>query len=114
MVVLQFGYMTLFAPAFPFGFFIGYLNNLVELRSDGFKICMLNRRPLYRCAEDIGTWNYILDVMSTLSVITNATLLAITSKSLDVFTEDLDSDMQWTVKLLLAFGVEVNATQCKF
>jgi hypothetical protein len=107
--VLQFGYITLFAPAFPFGFVIGYVNNLIEIRSDGFKMCMLHRRPLYRCAEDIGTWEYVLNIMSVMSVVTNAALLAFTSDSLSFFTEGLSQTNAWTFKICLAFGVEVIA-----
>jgi len=105
-LMIQFGFMTLFAPAFPLGFAIGYINNLIEIRSDGFKICMLCRRPLYQCAEDIGTWEYVLNIKSTASVVTNAALIAFTSGSLDRLTEGMHDSDRWTAKLLIAFGVE--------
>lgn len=113
-LMIQFGFMTLFAPAFPLGFTIGYVNNLIEIRSDGFKVCTLCRRPLYHCAEDIGTWEYVLNVMSIASVVTNAALIAFTSGSLNRYTEGLGDSDQWTVKLLIAFGVEHLVLSLKF
>ena len=106
--VSQFGYITLFAPAFPLGFLIAYINNLIEIRTDGFKICTLYRRPMYRCAEDIGTWQYVLGVMSVVGTITNAAMMSFTSDTLNIyFTKGWESTDQWVFKLLLAFGVEV-------
>lgn len=82
-MVLQFGYVILFAAAFPLAPLFAYLNNTVELRSDGYKLCKLFRRPHYKCAEDIGSWEYIMYVLSLLAVITNAALLVFTSNALE-------------------------------
>jgi len=106
-LVLQYGFVSLFASAFPLGFLIAYLNNLVEVRSDGFKICMLHRRPPYGCAQDIGTWFYLLQMMSLMSVVTNTALIVFTSSSLDFITEGMSNEDAYTVKVTLAFGVEV-------
>lgn len=84
-LVLQYGYVVLFAPAFPLASLLALLNNLVELRSDGYKVCKFYRRPDYVCAQDIGSWQYIIGVMSVCSVITNAAIITFTSDSLSRF-----------------------------
>jgi len=84
-LVLQYGYVVLFAPAFPMGAVLATMNNMIELRSDGYKLCKFHRRPEYKCAQDIGSWQYIVEVMSVFSVITNAAIIAFTSSSLSHF-----------------------------
>jgi len=46
---------------------------------------MFYRRPDYVCAQDIGSWQYIIGVISVCSVITNAAIIAFTSDSLSRF-----------------------------
>eukprot|EP00656_Telonema_subtile_P001942 TRINITY_DN10841_c0_g1_i3.p1 TRINITY_DN10841_c0_g1~~TRINITY_DN10841_c0_g1_i3.p1 ORF type:complete len:726 (+),score=184.41 TRINITY_DN10841_c0_g1_i3:86-2263(+) len=82
-LLLQFGFVFLFAAAFPLGALLSLLNNIVEIRTDGFKICMLYRRPPYRCAQDIGSWMHILEGLSMLCVVTNCGILGVTSDALE-------------------------------
>ena len=77
-MVIQYGYATMFAAAFPLGFNLTYnqkfnhiiffvsfvaplmalVNNDVEIRVDGWKLCQLSRRPEPNGVEDIGkTYN---------------------------------------------------------
>jgi anoctamin-10/anoctamin-7 len=79
-MMIQFGYATLFAPAFPSAPLLAVFNNFVELRVDAAKLCYNSRRPVPKGAQDIGTWFSILYVMSTVAVTTNAALLAFTSR----------------------------------
>eukprot|EP00824_Muranothrix_gubernata_P011795 TRINITY_DN2533_c1_g1_i1.p1 TRINITY_DN2533_c1_g1~~TRINITY_DN2533_c1_g1_i1.p1 ORF type:complete len:713 (-),score=171.93 TRINITY_DN2533_c1_g1_i1:46-1872(-) len=83
-MIIQFGFVTMFVSAFPLAPFLALLNNLIEIRSDGFKLCAAHQRPVAKGAEDIGTWYNILEIMSTAAVITNAGIVAFTS---DVFEE---------------------------
>eukprot|EP01047_Picozoa_sp_COSAG01_P039064 COSAG01_NODE_3207_length_6420_cov_9.039393_3_plen_184_part_00 len=55
-MTVQFGFMTLFAVAYPIGSLFALINNLFELRVDGQKLTSDCRRPRYREAEDIGSW----------------------------------------------------------
>ena len=45
-LVIQYGYVTMFAAAFPLGALINYIFLFFERRSDAFKIENLCRRPL--------------------------------------------------------------------
>ena len=42
---IQFGYVTLFSSAYPLAGLCALLNNLIEVRSDAFKLCFIHQRP---------------------------------------------------------------------
>ena len=44
-LVIQFGYATLFVGAFPLALVMSFVNNYLEIRVDGWKICQQTRRP---------------------------------------------------------------------
>merc|ERR1719261_786837 len=77
-MILQFGYATMFVTAFPLAPLLAVLNNFVEIRVDAYKLLSVTQRPSPKGAEDIGTWQYILELMSTASVITNSLLICFT------------------------------------
>ena len=53
---IQFGYVVLFSSAFPLAALCALLNNIIEIRSDAFKLCTNLRRPFGERVENIGTW----------------------------------------------------------
>ena len=53
---MQFGLMVFFAPAFPLAALFSLVNNLFEIRSDAFKVCLLFQRPFGQRVANIGTW----------------------------------------------------------
>ena len=57
---IQFGYVTLFSSAFPMAAMCALLNNVIEVRSDAFKLCMTFQRPFGQQVESIGIWQVIL------------------------------------------------------
>jgi hypothetical protein len=74
-LVLQFGYLALFSPAWPLiplGFLI---NNWVELRSDFAKICIEHQRPAPYRAEGIGPWIVSLEILVWLGSISSAAIV---------------------------------------
>ncbi|CAF0799103.1 unnamed protein product [Brachionus calyciflorus] len=79
-MVIQYGFITLFAVAFPLGPLFALLNNLLEIRIDAFKILTQYKRPLPKKAQDIGIWLPILNTVSKLAVITNGVIIAFTSE----------------------------------
>lgn len=74
---IQFGYVTLFSSAFPLAAFCALLNNLIEIRSDAFKLCYTHKRPFGSRVEDIGIWQDVLNVMVVIAVIVNSALIGI-------------------------------------
>jgi len=74
-MVIQFGYITLFASCFPLAPLLSVLNNMVEIRSDGFKFLSSYPRPEYRGAQSIGTWYPILEFLGLVAVVTNCLII---------------------------------------
>jgi hypothetical protein len=68
---VQFGYVTLFAGAFPLASTISILCNFVEIRSDIFKTTFITRRPVPARAKNIGTWELVMTCQVWLAILTN-------------------------------------------
>lgn len=85
-LVIQFGYIVLFGVAFPLASAVAVLNNMVEIRTDGWKILRLSQRVNADDAADIGAWYQILEMLNVASTVTNVALLVFTADSLsDLF-----------------------------
>jgi len=80
-LAIQFGYMTLFVTAWPMLPLFGLVSNLVEIKSDAYKLLNSVRRPIPTQAQDIGTWYVVFKGVATISVITNAALCVFVMKS---------------------------------
>eukprot|EP00003_Mantamonas_plastica_P007860 TRINITY_DN1669_c0_g1_i2.p1 TRINITY_DN1669_c0_g1~~TRINITY_DN1669_c0_g1_i2.p1 ORF type:complete len:879 (-),score=317.84 TRINITY_DN1669_c0_g1_i2:30-2609(-) len=78
-LIIQFGYVTLFVVAFPLAPLLAVANNLIEIRSDAYKLCNAYRRPAPDMAEDIGSWYGILEVVSIAAVLSNSLIISFTS-----------------------------------
>jgi hypothetical protein len=72
---VQFGYIVLFAPAFPLAPLLAFINNLVEIRAAGYKLCNGYRRPVVKQRMGIGTWMVVLNTLGFLAVIMNSTMI---------------------------------------
>ena len=59
---IQFGYVTLFSSAYPLAGLCALLNNLIEIRSDAFKLCYIHQRPFPQRVESIGSWQTAMEV----------------------------------------------------
>jgi hypothetical protein len=81
-MALQFGYVLLFAPAFPLAPAIALLSNVIENRVDGLKLFISFQKPEYAGAEDIGYWKLIFKFLAVLAVTTNCTMMFVTSGEL--------------------------------
>ena len=81
-ILLQLGYVVLFAPAFPLASALLWLSFYFELRTDAYKMVCNTRRPAYLGAEDIGAWQTVLRMLAALGVLTNLGLAGITDTTL--------------------------------
>lgn len=90
-MMIQFGYATMFVAAFPLATAMSFVNNYIEIRVDGWKLCQICRRPEPRSAEDIGTWYGILEVMAFFAVLSNSAIVA--------FTGNYTDDYTWVVRV---------------
>lgn len=82
-LMIQYGYVTLFAVAFPLAPLLAFLNNVFELRVARYRLLKLTRRPIPASAQGIGSWLHVLDTMTTVSVLTNSALLCFTLNAFD-------------------------------
>ncbi|TPP45160.1 Calcium-activated chloride channel family protein [Leishmania donovani] len=79
-ILIQFGYILLFAAAYPLASFVALLSNIIEVRSHLFKMCYVMRRPVPRLGvQQNATWCGIMRGCVIAAVITNTFLLALTS-----------------------------------
>jgi hypothetical protein len=70
-IIIEFGYMTLFAESAPFAPIFILLFYSIELRSDLFKLSTVTKRPHNVRKRSIGIWFNIMSFISILSVFTN-------------------------------------------
>lgn len=109
-MVIQFGYATLFSCAFTLAPLLGYINNYIEIRVDAWKLTMAKRRPMPRGAEDIGTWQDIMEFMSVVSVVTNFAIICFASNILEHYVGTIHGD----AKLACFFVFEHAALAIKY
>lgn len=82
-MIMTYGYITLFAAAFPFGAFWTMIFLHIEIRSDIFKIEKLARRPHVKKTHTIGTWFFALNALTYGAVFTNILLCCFASDQID-------------------------------
>lgn len=69
--MIQFGFVTIFAAAFPLAPLLALVNNYFEIRLDAIKYLRLTRRIVPTRVQDIGPWYSLLDGIAKFAVITN-------------------------------------------
>lgn len=74
---IQFGYVTLFSSAYPLAGLCALLNNLIEIRSDAFKLCYIHQRPFPQRVDSIGSWQNAMEVMGFIAVMVNCGLIGL-------------------------------------
>ena len=81
-MVIQYGYVTLFASAFPFAAALSFISNIIEMKSDAYKLSFLYKRPIVKRVKSIGTWETVLLVQTWIAVLTNVFLFGFTSEQM--------------------------------
>eukprot|EP00741_Cyanophora_paradoxa_P025082 tig00000342_g24210.t1 len=103
-IMIQFGQVTLFASAFPLAALLALLNNLVEIRSDAYKLIHGSQRPTPGTAKDIGSWMGVMQAVSSIAVVTNAAMVIFTSDVLDPWFSSFKNPA--VVKVLTVIAIE--------
>ena len=80
-LAIQFGFVTLFAPAFPLAALIALLNNITQIRTHAYKLCYVLQRPTSTLdvSSGISSWFTVFNLLSMVAVATNAALIAFVS-----------------------------------
>lgn len=79
-MIITFGYITLFATAFPLASTISIVFLYLESRADIYKLEKLSKRPLVHKTSTIGSWQYVLEFIAFLSIFTNIILFTYASE----------------------------------
>jgi anoctamin-8 len=99
-MVVEFGYVTLFASAYPLASVLAVAANLVEVRSDALKLAHVTRKPRAIRASSIGMWRSLIGGVVWLSALSNCLIFGFTSQqmmqwlpSFFVIAEDGDQEL---------------------
>ena len=106
-MIMTFGYITLFAAAFPLGATVTSIFIYIETKADVYKMEKLSRRPFSRKAHNIGVWELTLDLFTFTAVFTNIILACFASDQIDAilpFMAGLREDSM--TSLLTVFSIE--------
>jgi len=106
-MIMTFGYIVLFAAAFPLGTTLTTIFIYLETKGDMFKFERNSRRPFSKKCHDIGTWEIALDILTIMSVFTNIVLCCYASDQIDYvlpWLKGMKEDS--STNILTIFGIE--------
>lgn len=86
--VTHFAYVVCFSVILPITPLIVLINHLVNMRLDAFKICRARCRPLSQKTGGIGVWNHVLHIVTVIAILTNCSLMALTSSVFDPLVQN--------------------------
>ena len=81
-MIIQLGFVLLFAQVFPLAPLIALTNNLIQIRLDAYKICYTRQRPIAQKTSGVGVWEDVIQVMSVIGILTSCGLMGFASKQL--------------------------------
>ena len=88
-IVIQLGYVTLFASAYPLASLISIAANWVEIRSDCFKLTHVCQRPGAYRSSGLDMWNPLMASVVWMSALTNCMIAGFTSAQLTHYLPEL-------------------------
>ena len=101
-LVIQFGYIIFLSNLFPLAAFFSLLSNILEIRTDAFKLCMIYQRPFSQRVKDIGHWQRIMEYMIIAAIIVNCIFCSIRG----VFRRMMP-DLPFAAEIFLLVCIEV-------
>ena len=106
-MIVTFGYITLFASAFPSASIISLVFIYFEARSDLFKLEKNVKRPFSVKSNNIGSWIYVLEFMGFVCIFTNIILFTYASDQIDFLFPWLAYYRDHEIySVLTVFGIE--------
>ncbi|KAH7821692.1 putative Transmembrane protein 16H [Monocercomonoides exilis] len=108
-LAMQFGYTTLFSPAFPIAPLISFIGNQLALRAEAIKLCFVCQRPIPMSAANIGSFMNVLEILSWLSVLTNIGMIFFHFREeiWAVLMKDTPlTEMMMMIQIIIFFAIE--------
>lgn len=93
-LVIQIGYVVLFAPAFPIAAFFIALVNIIKQRADAYNLLKLHRRALPHKVTTLFGLHDMLTAIGAAGVLTNTGLLFFTATQLTALLRELPHMLQ--------------------
>lgn len=131
-IVIQFGYGTLFASAYPLASVVSIFANWVEMRSDCYKMAHLCQRATVIRSSGLGMWRNLMASIIWMSALTNCLIVGFSSDQLMHYLPtfyyqdasgytDMGHAKSWIVvfvifgleRLLLVIGLFIHAMSLK-
>ena len=88
-ILIQFGYATLFASAYPMASLALCAAVWLEIRSDMYKLTHLCQKPVAERVPDIGMWKRLLHSLVWMSCLTNCLLFGFTSDQMMQYVPEM-------------------------
>ncbi|XP_050696718.1 anoctamin-10-like, partial [Eriocheir sinensis] len=107
---LQFGYVFLFSSVYPMAAFWAVLNNILELKTDAFKLCRVFRRPRVKKVASIGVWQGAFELLGAMAVMTNCALLCLSPRVRPLAPSA--SPVEWVLLFVLLEHLILAAKMC--
>ena len=79
-------YLVMFSLVHPGAILLALLNNLIEVRTDAYKILIASRRVRAEPSVDIGPWKKLTRLLSVCGILINLAYLLITSDFFEQLT----------------------------
>ena len=101
-LIIEFGWIVLFPPAFPIAALFAIGSNMIQYKTEKDGIKMFRKRGEPLSTMDIGKWLDYFELMSTIGIVNSALLIIFTSEKLTWFSED----MSWAELVTAVFIIE--------
>ncbi|OMJ91300.1 hypothetical protein SteCoe_6192 [Stentor coeruleus] len=108
-LAVQFGYLSLFARAFPLSATLTFLGLWFEMFTDKLKILRLVRRPIPLASKDIGTWLNIFSVVCVFAIFSNTALFCFTAPTFKNW--EAANDYSYIIFALVVVGLLIFRSQ---
>ena len=103
-LIIEFGWIVLFPPAFPIAALFAIMSNLIQYKTEKDGIKMFRKRGEPLSTMDIGKWLDYFELMSTIGIVNSALLIIFTSKKLTWFAGD--EEYTWAQLVTAVFIIE--------
>ena len=81
-MVIQYGYIMLFASAFPLAASVALLTTIIESKSDAVKLAFVTKRPQIQRTNNIGVWHKLMVAQTWLAILTNTIIFGFSSQQI--------------------------------
>ena len=103
-LIIEYGWIVLFPPAFPIAALFALLSNSIQWRTEKDAIEKFLKRGNPKSTMDIGKWLDYFELISTLGIVNSALLVIFTSEKLTYFSGDLAET--WPKLVIAVFVIE--------